>query len=501
MLTLTQQIQIKDKSITTVNRDVLNKASVPNTNVVSHPTWRFKDVKLNSRQQELFAQALDTLTQMRKFAIHYLEHTYGRKHLKCSFPTSQVDKAALATKIAGLWFNQANYADEHAGKRWNKKLANVHSLSAQRNLIALITNFGIYRQHLKQTLLNGKLLDRKRYYYDQKGNNPKHHKAVHASSLSYRKLARALMFPTSGSMKPYVQIISNHCLTLPDYGKIFVKENLKSMRKRPIKMITLISQSNGRIDVHLTFERNLSRQKHHLRVNALDWNLTNRQPYTDIYNQGKPLPKPLVKHLLEIDAKEDRDRQRLSYLRHHTSHSNRAYQRVQAHLNKVSAKRSAVLDNYYVKYANALAQAWPYLAVESLDYNQMVQERAKQNQNKANHRVMMIKPARLYSLLVQAFNRHGHTICSVDCYKTSQMIYASDYHYEKHPTKDRKWYSDYVKRLIRRDQNAACNILYWSIFPEQHAKIHDRKLKNQQLQQAGKALLPELPAKLMRTFN
>lgn len=88
---------------------------------------------------------------------------------------------------------------------------------------------------------------------------------------------------------------------------------------------------------------------------------------------------------------------------------------------------------------------------------------------------MLIKPYALHQELLQSFYRHGKTLVDVDCYKTSQMIFGTNYHYEKHLTSDRQWYSDFAKREIIRDQNAACNILYWSIYPKLHAKLHDFK--------------------------
>lgn len=501
VLNLVKPILIHNKPTVTVSNDVLQHVKVPSSNAISQPTRRFKDVQLTNSQKELLREALTTLTDLRKFAIHYLEHTYGVKHLKANFVNSQMDKAQLATNIANYWFNETFYGNEYAGHRWNKKLTKVHSISAQRNLIELITNFDLYRQELKKVVFSSSLLDRKRYLYNQKGTNPNHHKAIHASSLSFNKVTRCLRFTTSSTMKPYVYIISNHYIYLPDYGKIFVKENLKSIRNKDLKVFALVRQSNGRIDLHITYKRTVTRKSHDLLTTGVDWNLTNHQPYTDIDNHGTPLETGLLKKVQQLDKLVNKKRSRFSYGKHHLRKGTNQYEKLQHQLNKATHKLSYVLDNRYIALSNDLTQQWDYLAMESLNYNQMIQERAKRNENKANHRSMIIKPARLHELVWEAFQRTGHTVCDIDCYKTSQMIYGSDYIYEKHSTADRYWYSEAEHRHVFRDQNAACNILYWSIFPNQHAKIHDRELQNQQRLQTGKDPLPEIKVSYIRQFN
>lgn len=472
-------------------------------------TRRFKDAFLTTDQAQLLTRQLDVLMNIRKFTLRYLEKTYGVKHLKKHFPNTQMEKAALISKIVTLWVSKQFTGNEHSVKqnrkgqikpyRYDKKRFFVHSASLQKNLIELLTNFGEYRKQLKKTILRGSTTDRKKYFYNQKGNNRQHHKAVHAGSLSYQRTLRAVEFPCTGSMKQYVKVISNHRISLPDYGIITVKENMHKMLTSNVRTIMLVKQTNGRIDVHIAIQNTRHRKRHNLQLNAVDWNLTNNVPYTDIYNHPYEIKDNVLKQVSKLSNRYDQNHHNLSILAKHGRQHTKRYQIQLTRLNKTSHKLSYVLDNQYRKITNQLASENDYLAVESLNYNQMVKERASKNQNKANRRFMIVKPARLHQLLLEACNRYGTSLVDVDCYKTSQMIYGTHYHCEKYPTAKRDWYSDFVNRKILRDQNSACNILNWALHPDQHIKVYERKMENYRRQKTGKKLLPNITGSMVAT--
>lgn len=482
---------------------------LPNSDVTFVVTRRFKDASLSIEQRLLLSKQLDTLNEIRKFAISYLEKTFGIKHLKRDFPSTQIDKAALISKIVSLWVAKRLTGDEHAVKydlkgnikhyRWDKSIFITHSTSVQKNLVALVTNFDEYRKSLKQSILHGSLQDRKKYFYNQKGTNPKHYKAVHAGSLSYKVKLRSVIFPCTGSMKPYVRILSNHQILLPDYGIINVKENLHKILDSDVRSIMLVVQSNNRIDVHVVIQKHRCRKRHNLRLNGLDWNLTNHDPYTDIYNNSISMKQNIVDQSIKLAKKYDEAHSKLSEAANHSGQTSNKYYHQLHLLNKISHKLSYTLDNHYYHLTKQLAMNNDYLAVESLDYNQMIQERASKNQNRANRRFMIIKPRRLHTLLLQECNRYGTTLVDVDCYKTSQMIFGTNYHCEKHSTKDRSWWSDYLHTTIYRDQNSACNILYWALNPNKHIKVYERKKENQRRKKLNKKLLPKITGKLVAT--
>lgn len=480
---------------------------LPKKDITFVVTRRFKDAFLTTDQEQLLTQQLDVLMSIRKFTLKYLEKTYGVKHLKKHFPNTQLEKAALISKIVTFWVTEQFTGNEHSVKpdhkgrfkpyRYNKKQFLVHSASLQKNLIELLTNFGEYRKQLKETILNGSITARKKYFYNQKGNNPHHYKAVHAGSLSYQRTLRAVVFPCTGSMKQYVKVLSNHRISLPDYGIITVKENMHKMLTSNVRTIMLVKQSNGRVDVHVAIQKTKCRKRHNLQLNAVDWNLTNNVPYTDIYNHPYKIKDKVLKQVSELSNRYDQKHHDLSILANHGGRHTKRYQIQLARLNKTSHKLSYVLDNRYREITNQLASKNDYLAVESLKYNQMVKERASKNQNKANRRFMIVKPARLHQLLLEACNRYGTSLVDVDCYKTSQMIYGTHYHCEKHPTSKRKWYSDFVNRKILRDQNSACNILNWALHPDQHIKVYERNIKNDRRQKTGKKLLPKITGSMV----
>lgn len=482
---------------------------LPKKDITFVVTRHFKDVFLTTDQEQLLTCQLDVLMNIRKFTLKYLERTYGVKHLKKHFPDTQIEKAALISKIVTFWVTKQFTGNEYSVKqdrkgqiksyRYNKKRFLVHSASLQKNLVELLTNFGEYRKKLQETILHGSITARKKYFYNQKGNNHQHHKAVHAGSLSYQRILRSVVFPCTGSMKPYVKIISNHQILLPDYGVVTVKENMHKMLTSNVRTIMLVKQFNGRVDVHVAIQKTRYRKRHNLRMNAVDWNLTNNVPYTDIYNRPYKIGKETLDRVFELSNRYDQNHHDLSILANHGGRHTKRYQIQLIRLNKASRELSYVLDNRYHEIVNQLTKENDYLAAESLNYNQMVKERSSKNQNKANRRFMIVKPARLHQLLLSACNRHGTTLVDVDCYKTSQMIYGTRYHCEKHPTSKRDWYSNFVNRKILRDQNSACNILNWALHPDQHIKVYERKIENHRLQKTGKKLLPKITGKMVIT--
>lgn len=482
---------------------------LPKKDITFVVTRRFKDVFLTTDQEQLLTCQLDVLMNIRKFTLKYLERTYGIKHLKKHFPDTQIEKAALISKIITFWVTKQFTGNEHGVKqdrkgqiksyRYDKKRFLVHSASLQKNLVELLTNFGEYRKKLQETILHGSVESRKKYFYNQKGNNRQHHKAVHAGSLSYQRTLRSVVFPCTGSMKPYVKVVSNHQILLPDYGVVTVKENMHKMLTSNVRTIMLVKQSNGRVDVHVAIQKTRCRKRHNLQMNAVDWNLTNNVPYTDIYNHPYEIKDDILKQVFKLTNRYDQNHHNLSILANHGRRHTKRYQIQLIRLNKTSRKLSYVLDNRYHEITNQLASENDYLAVESLNYNQMVKERASKNQNKANRRFMIVKPARLHQLLLEACNRSGTSLIDVDCYKTSQMIYGTHYHCEKYPTSKRDWYSDFANREILRDQNSACNILNWALHPDQHIKVYERKIENHYRQKTGKKLLPKITGKMVAT--
>ena len=71
--------------------------------------------------------------------------------------------------------------------------------------------------------------------------------------------------------------------------------------------------------------------------------------------------------------------------------------------------------------------------------------------------------------------KHGAVVIKVDAYKTSQVEYGTNF-VQKHSLDDpRTWVSEYSEKTIKRDLNAAKNILDWGLHPDHHYKV--RKFK------------------------
>lgn len=179
-------------------------------------------------------------------------------------------------------------------------------------------------------------------------------------------------------MREYVRIISNHYICVPVFGKIFIKENLKSVRSKNIRYLKLVLQSNGRIDLHVVYKRQVNRKRRISNVEGLDRNLTNQVAYTDTHNQPHTIYQSTINHAYLVDDRINSMRSKVSNQQKHSNKS-KHYKQLLHHLRKLTKKRTNVIENSYIRLANDLANRYDYLALESLNYNQMIKEQSQKN--------------------------------------------------------------------------------------------------------------------------
>ena len=70
--------------------------------------------------------------------------------------------------------------------------------------------------------------------------------------------------------------------------------------------------------------------------------------------------------------------------------------------------------------------------------------------------------------IIQRANKTGKTVVLVNPKFTSQIEFGVIHEPKKIPLDVREWISEFTGRLIKRDYNAAWNILFWGLYPMFH---------------------------------
>lgn len=145
---------------------------------------------------------------------------------------------------------------------------------------------------------------------------------------------------------------------------------------------------------------------------------------------------------------------------------------------KLHVKEVNIIDEYYKKLAILIFDTTDLLVIEDLDSKQMRKERLGAMSRGFNKKLALIRPGRLAEIMLNRANKIGKTLVKIDSYMTSQVEFGTDYYIEKHKLDEREWISKLTGLLINRDVNAAKNILYWGLNPENHIKLkHNSNLR------------------------
>lgn len=410
---------------------------------------------------EHHARNMQTQNQLLNFANKYLERTYGRKHLNRPYPNNKKQKSVVIDDIRAKFIKE-NYSLD----RWNAKVVGLHSQGANEFLTTLLTNFGQYRKVLYHA---SKMTTQEKSdcVNNVHGNNSQHRSWYRKGSLNYlhgNNSFKTVSLPNNNQ----VEIVSAHHIKIQDYGKLQVVENISNLRNVTIAITKLKRKSNGQFELQLVLKRQVAHVEPTAKV-AGDWNMTNNKVFhtsndEEIYISNDIVTKAdaLERQINGLKSKRDKS----VWL----GQSSRRIARMNDEIRRLNIKRENVLDEQYRQLAHVLMDDYDVVVIEDLDAKDM---RAKKRQARsANRKLAMIKPYRMAQLIEMLANRTGKTLIKVDAYKTSQVEFGTT-HEEKHDTSVREWISTLTGKLVKRDLNAAWNILYWGLHPEHHIKLKD----------------------------
>jgi putative transposase len=134
------------------------------------------------------------------------------------------------------------------------------------------------------------------------------------------------------------------------------------------------------------------------------------------------------------------------------------------------AKRTNLLNEEYKRHARLLLDSNSMIVIEDLNSNSMRDESDKKTkQSKGlNKKLATVKPATMRDFIIQRANKTGKTVVLVNPKFTSQIEFGVIHEPKKIPLEIREWVSEFTERLIKRDYNAAWNILFWGLYPMFH---------------------------------
>ena len=444
-------------------------------------TRRFNCV-LTSEQEKLHTNNLFRQQDLFNFTNQLLEKMYGYTHLDRKVPSTRVQRRYLIARTILPKYMQLRFNKE----RWSKRLTGLYSTAAYLFLETEMINFGEYRKGLVEF---SKASDKEKQDYQQNKhhNNPQHRAWYHKGALNYLRDSQKQLYLKTVSFERVasdpIKIVSTHYVYVPSYGLVFVRQNLKQYRRHQIKMLRIKRRCHHDYELQLIFIDQVER-KPLKSVVGVDWNMHENQVWqTSQVNQSPyVIPKAVIdkantledeiKHLQAIRSV------RQQYLKPSSKQLFKLSQRIQY----LFQKRSYCLRDWYYQLVHQVIDPLDGIAMELLNIRDMYQENCQwsKGSNRAkNHKLALIKPYELSLIARQVCDRYGKTWLAVDAYHTSQVEFGT-HHIEKHDVHDREWRSTLTGKQIKRDLNAAQNILQWSLYPELHAKVWEGKVTTKQ---------------------
>lgn len=431
------------------------------------------------------------------FALARLYKTFGVKTRKRRhFPQTTKAKQALCSQIRREYMiargchGVRRYKTEDGSVEermvWDQAKAGISSKEAESVIEPLITNFQLY---LRTRNSMSRLPEKHKANYTRRTKKAWYAKGRIKHRSRDARSPIVLKQNCSG-----IRVVGSKEIRLPSYGTIVVDRPLPSgvkIRQARMKVLRLPGKKKPAIvQLQLVLvETAPKKQKVKSKV-GLDWGMHKNAVYTEHTDEVHIVPDEVISR---ADALEKKIRSLQAQL-NVVSPSRRV--KIQARIRKLHAKRSFLLDDYYIKLAQRIAGQNQYIAIEDLGPKTMRRKGGVSPQSKGfNRKLALLKPGRLRDIMSWICVARGVTLALVDPYKTSQVEFGTDdYHIEKHDLSEREWISSKTGRTIKRDPNAANNTLYWSENPHLHYKVVERE----RLIAEGADLPPIDPASVVR---
>ena len=420
----------------------------------------FSAEQINKHQQ-----ALQVENELYKFALSYLNKTYGRTHIDRDIP-EKLEKRYLVNKIKAMFI-----AEKYGLNRWNVKKLSLSSHNAQLFLVQLITNFAQYQKELRENAKNMDDKDRFNFKmnitHDKEG---KHHNSKHKSwyrigGLGFNADNRTILIDLQP--KTPLQVISMHKIKIPDYGLIYIQGNAYNLcQSDDIQQVKLKWQHDNTYQlqiVHVGIKPDFD-------INnqdsiGLDWNMTNNEFYHSSNDDSFYIPDKVVKRADQYECK-------INKLKSKRDRFHKNVKALNKKIGRYSSKRTQLLVETYRRMVPEVVGNHKVIVIERLGTKDMRKPGKSSGKNRGfNRKLALVKPYMLQVILANYAWKHAVRVIKVDSFKTSQVEFGT-MHIHKHPLNQRSYLSDvHPGKVIKRDLNAAKNILDWGLHPDHHIKV------------------------------
>lgn len=437
------------------------------------PSWKYQtqfafvrktNVYLNEAQQWKLSQALTVENQLYDFALSYLNHTYGRKHLDRKVPTGMA-KRYLVNRIKALFI-----AEKYGLKMWSYRKLGLSSHNAQLFLVQLITNFTQYKKRLVQVANQMNEQDRFDFRMNMqttkhgRHTNSKHKAWYRIGALGFHADNRTILIdlqPDAG-----LEVLSMHKIKIPDYGMVEIQGNAFQLCTNDIHQLKLKWQHD--CTYQLQFVHVQAKPMPVLagkRAAGLDWNMTKNVFYQRSDGRSFQIPTKIMR---KADAYE----QAVNRLKSRRDRQLGNQRKLNHKIQRLLTKRAQLLTEIYRQEVVKVARGYEVLVVEKLATKMMRRAGRGKGINRGfNRKLSLIKPFELQQVLANYAWHHGIVMLQTDAYLTTQTEFGTVYH-TYHPESERVFPSHFNPNImIDRDTNAAKNILDWGLHPDHHMKV------------------------------
>lgn len=436
--------------------------------------------RLNPDQYQELLRANVTSDQLHNFALKWLYTRFGYRAKRRPFPQSREKRWWMMREIQDAFMMEFGYHKvTGSGKiKWNTKVAGMSSKEVAAQLEDLADSFMLYRRGMMSM---ARAKDKHKANYLRRRKRPWYTKGAISFVREHGSSKRALVFKQykNSSDLDVIRDCSKDrpkAIVLPHFGEVKLTKPLvqrNGVRIRTARMRLVREASPGKhalVRVSVVYEEAIPDLRDIQSKVGLDWGMYNYAAYTTDTGQVYQLPKEIVEQAEAYDM----EIRRIQSIRWGLSPSR--WRRALRRLQRLHAKRTHLVDEYYRSLARELVSKHDLIAIERLEALSMRKRGCGTAQTKGfNRKLSLLKPGRSRDILEAACIQHGVTLIQVDPYKTSQVEFDADYHIDKHDLSERSWVSTKTGRLINRDENAAKNILHWALSPKDHIKAVENR--------------------------
>ena len=348
----------------------------------THIYTRRYGCSLTAQQLEIHNRGLETQDKLHNFTLHYLEKTYGRKHLYRNIPKGEA-RHYLVNLIKDKFRTEQYERLNCEKKRWNADVLELSSQSANAFIENLIVQFTKHQKAIRKSQHWPK--KRKDQYRKEKNREWFRHHAI-----GYRKQSRTITVQGNNS----VEVISDHHIKIPDFGIVRVRENIKNLKGRKISTIRIKKNKNDTYEFQIVFQDQHERQEIDINNDkeyaGYDWGLLNNE----FWHGTDGTVVKLDERVLQRAKQYEEAIKRLDTLIQ-TCHNKSKLKRYKEQRQRLYAKRTNLLNEEYRRHARLLLDGKTMIVIEDLNAKSMRNETGEKSKKTKgmNKKLALAKPA------------------------------------------------------------------------------------------------------------